>query len=115
MFPIKQHNIYSDLNSVPLDHQKQFRLNKINEIKDYFIPEIKETKLMSKRLSKKNKSHNKIVMFARLKWNSMESKISETLINSEISHEDFMTTTDKEKRYWELERWIVKEVILKKY
>ena len=34
-----------------LDNQ-QFRLNKINEIKDYFTAEIKERKLMSKRLSK---------------------------------------------------------------
>ena len=34
-----------------LDNQ-QFRLNKINEIKDYFIAEIKERELMSKRLSK---------------------------------------------------------------
>ena len=31
-----------------LDHQ-QFRLNQINEIKDYFITEIKERELMSKR------------------------------------------------------------------
>ena len=31
---------------------QQFRLNKINEIKDYFIAEIKERELMSKRLSK---------------------------------------------------------------
>ena len=34
-----------------LDNQ-QFRLNKINQIKDYFIAEIKERELMSKRLSK---------------------------------------------------------------
>ena len=34
-----------------LDNQ-QFRLNKINEIKDNFIAEIKERELMSKRLSK---------------------------------------------------------------
>ena len=34
-----------------LDNQ-QFRLNKINEIKYYFIAEIKETELMSKILSK---------------------------------------------------------------
>ena len=34
-----------------LNNQK-FRLNKINEIKKYFIAEIKERKLMSKRLSK---------------------------------------------------------------
>ena len=31
---------------------QQFRLNKINEIKDYFIAEIKEKELMSKRFSK---------------------------------------------------------------
>ena len=30
----------------------QFRLNKISEIEDYFISEIKERKLMSKKLSK---------------------------------------------------------------
>ena len=34
-----------------LDNQK-FRLNKINEIENYFISEIKERELMSKRLSK---------------------------------------------------------------
>ena len=33
-------------------NDQQFRLNKINEIKDYFIAEIKERELMSKRLSK---------------------------------------------------------------
>ena len=40
-------NIYPNSN----DHQR-FRLNKINENKDYFIAEIKERELMSKRLSK---------------------------------------------------------------
>ena len=35
-----------------LDDQQQFRLNKINEVKDYFVAEIKGTELMSKRLSK---------------------------------------------------------------
>ena len=40
-------NIYPNLND-----QQQFRLNKINEIKDYFVEEIKERELVSKRLSK---------------------------------------------------------------
>ena len=40
-------NIYSNLND-----QQRFRLNKINEIKDSFVAEIKERQLMSKRLSK---------------------------------------------------------------
>ena len=35
-----------------MSDQQQFRLNKINEIKDYFVAEIKERELMSKRLSK---------------------------------------------------------------
>ena len=34
-----------------LDKQ-QFRLDKINEVKDYFIDKIKERELMNKRLSK---------------------------------------------------------------
>ena len=38
--------------SVLLSDQQQFRLNKIKEIKDYFVAEIKERELMSKRLSK---------------------------------------------------------------
>ena len=33
-------------------NNKRFRLNKISEIEDYFIAEIKERELMSKKLSK---------------------------------------------------------------
>ena len=40
-------NIYPKLND-----QQQSRLNKINEIKDYFVVEIIERELMCKRLSK---------------------------------------------------------------
>ena len=144
------HNIYPNLNATPLSNQQQFILNKINEIKDYFLAEIKERELMSKRLSKyiasfeyfdkslivlsvttgsisiasfatvigapvgmmsascslafsittgfvkkflkttrnKKKKHNKIVMLARSKLNSIESKISEALITNEISHKN---------------------------
>ena len=150
------HNIYPNLND-----QQQSGLNKFNEIKDYFVAEIKERELMSKRLSKyiasfdyfdkslivlsvttgsisiasfataigapvaiirssfslgfsisvgiikkllkttrnKKAKHNKVVMLARSKSNSIESKISEALINSEISHEDFMTIINEEKKY----------------
>ena len=52
------------------------------------------------------KKHNKIVMLARSKLNSIESKISETLINNEISHEDFMTIINEEKKYRELKESI---------
>ena len=141
-------------------NNQQFRLNKISEIEDYFITEIKERELMSKKLSKyisffdyfdkslivlsltsgsvsvasfatvigiptgiarsslgltfplckkllkatknKKKKHNKVVMLARSKLNSIESKISEALINNQISHEDFMTIINEERNYREL-------------
>ena len=153
-------NVYPNL-SANISNDQQFRLNKINEIKDYFIAEIKERELMSKNLNEyiasfeylvkslivlsaatgsisiasfatvigapvgiisascslafsittgfvkkflkttrnKKKKHNKIVMLARSKLNSVESKISEALINNEISHEDFMTILNVEKKY----------------
>ena len=37
---------------VALSNEQQFRLNKINEIKDYFLAEIRERELISKNLSK---------------------------------------------------------------
>ena len=45
---IEAPNIYPNL------YDQQFRLNKINEIKDSFIAEIKEGELMSKKLNIKN-------------------------------------------------------------
>ena len=45
-------NLSETLFSIPLNDQRHFRLNKINEIKDHFVAEIKERELMSKRLSK---------------------------------------------------------------
>ena len=48
---LETNNIYPDLSAVPSNDQ-QFSLNRINEIEDYFVSEIKERELMSKRLSK---------------------------------------------------------------
>ena len=136
-------------------NNQQFRLNKISEIEDYFITEIKERKLMSKKLSKyisffnyfeksliilsvasgsisiasfatvigipigirsskkllkatinKEKKHQKIVMLATSKLNSIESKISEALINNQISHEDFITIINEEINYRDLKESI---------
>ena len=156
------------MNAIPLSDQQHFRLNKINEIKDYFVAEIKERELMSKKLSKyiafcdyfnkslialsatsgsssiasfaavigtpigkasaspslafslsigivnrllkatrdKKKKHNKVIMLARSKLNSVESKVSEALIKSEISQEDFMIIINEEKNYRELKESI---------
>ena len=59
-------------------------------------------KRLLKTTRNKKKKHNKIVMLARSKLNSIESKISKTLINNEISHEDFMTIINEERNYPEL-------------
>ena len=48
-------------------------------------------------------------MLPRSKLNSIESKISEALIDNKISHEDFMTIINEA-----LEWWIVKEIIMEK-
>ena len=156
------------MNEISLSGQQHFSLNKINEIKDYFVAEMKERELMSKKLSKyiafcdyfdkslivlsttsgcisitsfatvngtpvgiasasisltfslstgivkkllkttqdKNKKHHKTFMLARSKLNSIEGKVSESLINSEISHEDFMVIISEEKNYRELKEII---------
>ena len=166
---VERPNIYPNLNAtllneIPLSDQQHFTLNRINEIKDYFVAEIKYRELKSKRLTKyivfcdyfdkssivlsatsgsfsvtsfvtvigtpvgiasaslsiafslstgivknllkttrdKKKKRNKIIMLARSKLNSIESKVSESLINSEISHEDFMIIINEEKNYREL-------------
>ena len=54
----------------------------------------------------KKKKHNKIVMLARSKLNSIESKISKALINNEIIHEDFLRIIEEEKKYRELKESI---------
>ena len=46
--------------------------------------------------------HNKNIMLARSKLNSIESKISEALINNK----DFMTIINEEKQYRELKESI---------
>ena len=57
----KTPNIYPNLNAIPLNASisneqlrlnEKFRLKKINEIKDYFLAEIRERELISKNISK---------------------------------------------------------------
>ena len=141
----KRPNMYPNL-SANISNEQQHRLNKINEIKDYLLAEIRERELISKNLGKyiasfeyfnksliflslvassisiasfvsvigapawimrascgltfsitsgfiktfikttrnKKKKHNKIVMLARSKLNSIESKISKALMGNEI-------------------------------
>ena len=48
------------------------------------------------------KKHKKIVMLPRSKLNSIQSKISEALINNQVSHEDFTTIINEGRNYREL-------------
>ena len=43
-------------------------------------------------------------MLARSKLNRIKSKISEALMNNQISHEDFMTIINEERNYREFKR-----------
>ena len=61
-------------------------------------------KKLLKATRNKKKKHNKIVMLARSKLSSIESKISEALINNQICHEDFMTIINEERNYRELKK-----------
>ena len=63
-------------------------------------------KKLLKATRNKKKKHNKIIMLARSKLNSIEGKISEALINNQISHEDFITIINEEKNYRELKESI---------
>ena len=54
----------------------------------------------------KKKKHNKIVILARSKLNSIEGKISDKLINNEINHEDFITIINEERKYCKLKESI---------
>ena len=44
-------NMYPNLNP-NISNEQQFRLNKVNEIKDYFLAEIRERELISKNICK---------------------------------------------------------------
>ena len=61
-------------------------------------------KMFLKTIRNKKKKHNKIVMLARSKLNSIESKISKALMDNEISHEDFETIINEEKKISRIER-----------
>ena len=59
-----------------------------------------------KTIRNKKIKNNKIVMLARSKLNSIKSKISEALVNNEISHEGFVAVLNEEKKYRELKESI---------
>ena len=77
-------NKKSNLGVAPSNEQ-QFRLNKINEIKDYFLAEIRERELISKNLSKYIASFeyfNKSLIFLSVVASSISIASFATLIGA---------------------------------
>ena len=76
--------IYPNLSPILLNNQ-QFRLKRINEIKDYFIAEIKERELIIKRLSKYIASFNffdKLLIFLSVTTGSISITSFPTVIGA---------------------------------
>ena len=158
LMPVKT---YSGLSTVSLNDETKFRLNEINNIKDYFEFEIKEREAVIRKLSKctaaldytdkalivssatsggisiisftnvigipagvisarftlvfslttgmikkllietrkKKTKHSKIIMLAKSKLNSIESLMSQALIDLDISHEEFKTIEKEKEKY----------------
>ena len=48
---------------------------------------------------KKNKKHDKVIMLAKSKLNSIEILISQALIDMDISHEEYITILKEKDKY----------------
>ena len=48
---------------------------------------------------KKKKKHNKIIILAKSKLNSIETLMSQALIDLDISHEEFKTIANEKEKY----------------
>ena len=56
-------------------------------------------KILLSTTSTNNKKHDKILMLAKSKLNSIETLISQALIDMEISHEEFVTILKEKDKY----------------
>ena len=61
---------------------------------------------MLKVTRKKKKKHNKIVVLAKSKLNSIETLMSQALIDLDKSHEEFETIVNEEEKYEQLKESI---------
>ena len=63
-------------------------------------------KKLLKVTGKKKNKHNKIVMLAKTKLNSIETLMSQALIDLDISHEEFKTIVNEKKMYEQMKESI---------
>ena len=59
-----------------------------------------------KKKEEKKKKHSKIIMLATSKLNSLETLMSQALINIEISHEEFKTIVNEKENYDQMKEGI---------
>ena len=55
-------------------------------------------------IKKKKKKHDRVVLSAKSKLNSIEVSISEVLVDSVISHDEFLLITNVIKEYSEIKK-----------
>ena len=60
-------------------------------------------------IRKKKKRHNKIIMLAKSKLNSIESLITQALNDLDISHEEFTTILDEKNKYERMKYNVINE------
>ena len=77
------------INIKNLSEQTKFRLDEISKIENYFIEEINQIKSCS----------DKILMLAKSQLYSIDTLISQALIDMDISHEEFITILKEKYRY----------------
>ena len=58
------------------------------------------------KITRKKKKHNKILMLSRSKLNGIETLISQTLIDLEITHEEFKAIINEKNEYEEMKESI---------
>ena len=63
-------------------------------------------KKLLKVTRKKKKKHNKIVMLAKSKLNSIETLMPQILIDLDISHEEFKTIVNEKNKYEQMKESI---------
>ena len=60
-----------------------------------------------KETRKKKKKHNETIMLARSKLNSIETLMSQALIDLNINHEEFKTIVNEKEKYDQMKESII--------
>ena len=66
-------------------------------------------KILLKIARNKKKMHDKILMVAKSKLNSIKKLISKALNDMEISHEEFITILDEKDKYHNMKYELIRE------